>query len=92
MCIRDRSCTNELLRIHEGAASRTLGEGHLDGSDETAQARSTFVANVVCPGTALGSAARDRIEQALTGAGLTIVLQPIFSLLSGCLLYTSRCV
>jgi EAL domain-containing protein (putative c-di-GMP-specific phosphodiesterase class I) len=77
------SCTNELLRIHEGAASRTLGEGHLDGSDETAQARSTFVANVVCPGTALGSAARDRIEQALTGAGLTIVLQPIFSLLSG---------
>jgi EAL domain-containing protein (putative c-di-GMP-specific phosphodiesterase class I) len=77
------SCTDELLRIHEGAVSGTLGEGHLGGSGEIARARSTFVANVVCPGTALGSAARDRIEQALTGAGLTIVLQPIFSLSSG---------
>ena len=77
------SCTDELLRIHEGAPAGSLGESHLGDWGESARARSTFVANVVCPGTALGSAARDRIEQALTGAGLAIVLQPVFSLLSG---------
>jgi EAL domain-containing protein (putative c-di-GMP-specific phosphodiesterase class I) len=37
----------------------------------------------VRPGAACDSAARDRIEQALTGAGLTIVFQPIVSLSSG---------
>jgi EAL domain-containing protein (putative c-di-GMP-specific phosphodiesterase class I) len=77
------SCTTELLGIHQGAAARTLGHGHLGGPSEIARARSAFVANVVCPGAAFDSAARDRIEQALTGTGLTIVLQPIVSLSSG---------
>ena len=76
------SCTAELLGPRHVAAG-PLGQGHLAGSTETAHACSTFVANVVCPGTAFGSAARDRIEKALTGDGLTIVLQPIVSLSTG---------
>lgn len=77
------SCTAELLGPRQGAAAGTLGQGHLGGSSEAARARSAFVANVVRPGAACDSAARDRIEQALTGAGLTIVFQPIVSLSSG---------
>jgi EAL domain-containing protein (putative c-di-GMP-specific phosphodiesterase class I)/putative methionine-R-sulfoxide reductase with GAF domain len=77
------SCTAELLGPRQGAAAGTLGQGHLGGSSEAAGARSAFVANVVRPGAASDSAARDRIEQALTGAGLTIVFQPIVSLSSG---------
>jgi len=77
------SCTAELLGPCEVAAAGTFGQGLLGGSSESARARSAFVANVVCPGTAFDSAVRDRIEQALTGAGLTIVLQPIVSLSNG---------
>jgi EAL domain-containing protein (putative c-di-GMP-specific phosphodiesterase class I) len=77
------SCTTELLGTCQEAPAGTVGQGHLGGSSEAARARSAFVANVVCPGAAFDWAARDRIEQALTGAGLTIVLQPIVSLLSG---------
>ena len=77
------SCTAELLGPCPVAAAATLGQGHLGGSSEAARARSAFVANVVRPGTAFDSAIRDRIEQALTGAGLTIVFQPIVSLSSG---------
>jgi EAL domain-containing protein (putative c-di-GMP-specific phosphodiesterase class I) len=77
------SCTAELLGPCPVAVAATPGQGHLGGSSEAARARSAFVANVVCPGAAFDWAARDRIEQALTGAGLTIVLQPIVSLSSG---------
>ncbi len=76
------SCTAELLGPCQVAAAATLGQGHLGGSSEAARARSAFVANVVRPGTAFDSAVRDRIEQVLTGTGLTIVLQPIVSLSS----------
>jgi len=77
------SCTSELLGPCPIVAAATLGHGHLGGSSEAARARSAFVANVVCPGAGFDWAGRDRIEQALTGAGLTIVLQPIVSLSSG---------
>ncbi len=77
------SCTTELLGSHRGPASGTDGQGQLGGPGGTARARSAFVANVVFPGGSFDSAARDRIERALSGAGLTIVLQPIFSLSSG---------
>src|SRR5665213_1359629 len=77
------SCTTELLGTRQEAPAGTVGQGHLGGPSEIARARSAFVANVVCPGAAFDSAARDRIEQALTGTGLTIVLQPIVSLSSG---------
>ena len=77
------SCTAALLGPRQDPAAGTLGQGHLGGSSEAARARWAFVANVVCPDAAYQWAARDRIEQALTGAGLTIVLQPIVSLLSG---------
>lgn len=42
-----------------------------------------FVANVVRPGSALSSAARDRVEAACSGNGLSIALQPIVSLDGG---------
>ena len=77
------SCTTELLGIRQEAAAVTIGQDHLGGPSETARSRSAFVANVVCPGTAFESAARDRIEQALSGAEPTIVLQPIVSLSNG---------
>ena len=77
------SCTTELLGTRQEAPAGTVGQGHLGGSSEAARARSAFVANVVCPGAGFDWAGRDRIEQALTGAGLTIVLQPIVSLSSG---------
>jgi EAL domain-containing protein (putative c-di-GMP-specific phosphodiesterase class I) len=77
------SCTAELLGPCQAPAAATLGQGHLGGSSEAARARSAFVANVVRPGTTFDSIVRDRIEQALTGAGLTMVFQPIVSLSSG---------
>lgn len=77
------SCTAELLVDSQEAAAGTDGQGHLGDSSEAARARSAFVANIVCPGAAFDWAARDRIDQALTGAGLTVVLQPIVSLSSG---------
>jgi EAL domain-containing protein (putative c-di-GMP-specific phosphodiesterase class I) len=52
-------------------------------STRSAQEWSTFVGNVVCPEAAHDSATRDRIERILTGAGFSIVLQPIISLSSG---------
>jgi len=76
------SCTGELVGSRRATAG-ALGQGHLAGSTRTARACSTFVANVVCPGTALDSAARDRIKRTLSGAGLSIVLQPIVSLSTG---------
>jgi EAL domain-containing protein (putative c-di-GMP-specific phosphodiesterase class I) len=77
------SCTTELLGIGKKSGAATSGQNHLGGPSETARARSAFVANVVCPGTAFESAARDRIEHALHGSGPTIVLQPIISLSNG---------
>jgi hypothetical protein len=77
------SCTTELLRTFQDAPAGTVGQGHLGGSSEAARAQSAFMANVVCPGVAFDWAARDRIEQALTEAGLMIVLQPIISLSDG---------
>jgi EAL domain-containing protein (putative c-di-GMP-specific phosphodiesterase class I) len=77
------SCTTELLRTFQDAPAGTVGQGHLGGSSEAARAQSAFMANVVCPGVAFDWAARDRIEKALTEAGLMIVLQPIISLSDG---------
>ncbi|HVA05962.1 MAG TPA: EAL domain-containing protein [Acidimicrobiales bacterium] len=77
------SCTTELLRIHQIGNAVTIGQNHLGGQSETARARSTFVANVVCPGSAFESAGRDRIGHALAGDGPKIVLQPIVSLSNG---------
>ncbi len=77
------SCAAELLGPPQGAAAGSLGQGHLGGSTTGARARSTFVADVVHPGTAFESVVRDRVELALTGAGLTILLQPIVALSTG---------
>ena len=77
------SCTTELLDIGKTLAIASIGRGHLGGTHDAALARSAFVANVVCPGTALESASRDRVESVLAGTGPTIVLQPIVSLASG---------
>jgi len=77
------SCTTDLLGFHHEAASDAPWPRHPDGSDETNRAHSTFVANVVSPGSVADSAARDRIEQVLMGTGLTIVVQPIVSLSTG---------
>lgn len=46
-------------------------------------ARGVFVANVVRPGAALDSVARERVESVLSGTGLSIALQPIVSLEDG---------
>ena len=51
------SCTTELLGIRQEAAAVIIGQDHLGGPSETARSRSAFVANVVCPGTAIESAA-----------------------------------
>ena len=75
-------CIAELIGTHQ-VTTDVLGQGHLAGSTRTARDRSTFVASVVCPGAALDSAARNRIERALTGDGHSIVLQPIISLSTG---------
>ena len=75
-------CITELVGPHS-EATEALGQGHLAGSTRKAEDRSTFVANVVCPEAALNSATRERIERTLTGDGFSIVLQPIFSLLTG---------
>jgi len=75
--------TSELIGSHAGPAAATTEAAHLGGASEAARARSAFVANVVRPGVALHSKARDRIEQVLAGAGPEMVLQPIVSLASG---------
>ncbi|MHB1975339.1 MAG: sensor domain-containing phosphodiesterase [Acidimicrobiales bacterium] len=75
--------TSELIGSHAGPAVARTEAAHLGGASEAARARSAFVANVVRPGVALHSKARDRIEQVLAGAGPEMVLQPIVSLASG---------
>jgi EAL domain-containing protein (putative c-di-GMP-specific phosphodiesterase class I)/putative methionine-R-sulfoxide reductase with GAF domain len=75
-------CVTELVGPHS-ETTEALGQGHLAGSARNAEVRSTFVASVVCPEAALNSATRERIERTLTGGGFSIVLQPIFSLLTG---------
>jgi EAL domain-containing protein (putative c-di-GMP-specific phosphodiesterase class I) len=75
--------THELIGSPAGPAAATTEAAHLGGSSEAARARSAFVANVVRPGVALHSKARDRIEQVLASAGPEMVLQPIVSLASG---------
>ncbi len=66
--------------MHENA---TAGHGHLDGQSQTSLARSAFVANVVCPGTAFESAALDRIQRVLSDGGPSMAFQPIVALRSG---------
>jgi EAL domain-containing protein (putative c-di-GMP-specific phosphodiesterase class I)/putative methionine-R-sulfoxide reductase with GAF domain len=75
-------CVTELVGPHS-LTTEALGQGHLAGSTRNAEVRSTFVASVVCPEAALNSATRERIRRTLTGDGFSIVLQPIFSLLTG---------
>jgi EAL domain-containing protein (putative c-di-GMP-specific phosphodiesterase class I) len=77
------TCTTELFAIRQGADKSTLAQGHLGGQGESTLARSAFVANVVCPGTAFESASRDRIELALAQDGPTMLFQPIVSLSTG---------
>jgi EAL domain-containing protein (putative c-di-GMP-specific phosphodiesterase class I)/putative methionine-R-sulfoxide reductase with GAF domain len=74
------TCTTELLGVQEDAKANTVSPDRLPHAGEAAIAQSNFIANVVCPDAAFESVVRDRIEQKLTGDGLTIVLQPIFSL------------
>jgi EAL domain-containing protein (putative c-di-GMP-specific phosphodiesterase class I) len=75
-------CIAELVGTHQ-VTTDALGQGHLAGLTRTARDCSTFVASVVCPGAALDSATRNRIERTLTGDGHSIVLQPIISLSTG---------
>jgi EAL domain-containing protein (putative c-di-GMP-specific phosphodiesterase class I) len=74
------TCTTELLGVQEDAKANTVSPDRLPHAGEAAIAQSNFIANVVCPDAASESVVRDRIEQKLTGDGLTIALQPIFSL------------
>ena len=53
------------------------------GAPTCSGARGMFVANVVRPGAALDSVARERVESVLSGTGLSIALQPIVSLEDG---------
>ncbi|MDA8072692.1 MAG: EAL domain-containing protein [Actinomycetota bacterium] len=75
------SVTSRLLGADEpvGAADDPSPRGQVAYSG----ARGVFVANVVRPGAAVGSAARDRIEMVLTGTGHAVVFQPIVSLHTG---------
>jgi EAL domain-containing protein (putative c-di-GMP-specific phosphodiesterase class I) len=75
-------CIAELVGSNQ-VTTDALGQGHPAGSTKNAHDSSTFVANVVCPGAALDSATRNRIERTLTGDGHSIVLQPIISLSTG---------
>lgn len=77
------SCTAALLGIRPEDERASSGLGHLEGQSQTSLARSAFVANVVCPGTAFESAALDRIQRVLSEGGPSIVFQPIVSLKSG---------
>jgi EAL domain-containing protein (putative c-di-GMP-specific phosphodiesterase class I) len=77
------SCTTALLGIHPVHENATAGHGHLDGQSQTSLARSAFVANVVCPGTAFESAALDRIQRVLSDGGPSMAFQPIVALRSG---------
>ncbi len=61
------SCTTALLEIIQGMRRPPQGRA-LDGQSQTSLARSAFVANVVCPGTAFESAALDRIQRVLLRA------------------------
>jgi EAL domain-containing protein (putative c-di-GMP-specific phosphodiesterase class I) len=76
-------CIAELVGTLQ-VTTDALGRGHLAGSTRSAHDCSTFVANVVCPAAALESATRNRIERMLTVDGHSIVLQPIISLSTGC--------
>jgi EAL domain-containing protein (putative c-di-GMP-specific phosphodiesterase class I) len=71
-------CITELI-----GPAEALGSCRPSESTKNAEECSTFVANVVCPGAALSSATRDRIERILNGDGLSTVLQPIVSLATG---------
>ncbi len=77
------SCTTALLGNRLGHDEVSAGHGHLAGQSQTSLARSAFVANVVCPGTAFESAALDRIQRVLCEGGPSLVFQPIVSLRSG---------
>ena len=75
-------CITELVGP-DAVATQALGQSHLASSRKNAENCSTFVANVVCPEAALGSAIRDRVERTLTGDGFSVVLQPVISLTTG---------
>jgi len=76
-------CTTELLDMGNVMAIASIRSDRLGATTAIAHARSTFVANIMRPGSAADAAARDRVEGVLASDGPTILLQPIISLLSG---------
>jgi len=76
------SVTAELL---DGSDDERTGAhpGALGDVGPATQARATFVANVVSPGIALQAEVSTRIEEVLSGKGLTTVFQPIVALHDG---------
>jgi len=76
------SVTAELL---DGSDDERTGAhpGALGDVGPATQARATFVANVVSPGTARQAEVSTRIDEVLGGKGLTTVFQPIVALHDG---------
>ncbi len=77
------SVTSRLLGADEPVGATDDRTRSPRAVSECTGARGVFVANVVRPGAAVDSAARDRIETVLTGTGHAIVFQPIVSLHTG---------
>jgi len=82
------SVTAKLLAAEDhrwptAGADRTDGRDRADRShsgDAARRARHTFVADVIQPGAVVDAEARERIERVLAHGGLTMAVQPVFSL------------
>jgi len=58
----------------------TTGADRSRSADAARHARHSFVADVIQPGAVVDADARARIERVLAGGGLTMAVQPVFSL------------
>jgi len=76
------SVTAKLLGASDHRSSAT--GGHLPApADATRDARHAFIADVIEPGAVVDEDARVAIEHVLSGHGLTMAVQPVFSLQDG---------